>query len=80
MRCGIQGKLPAKRDFISPDQMLKFMFDDLMKVPERDRRFIRYFTLTHLHNNPAVQACIYRANPTSLGPLRTASRAHRAGA
>jgi mono/diheme cytochrome c family protein len=40
----------VKREFISPQDMLLAMRDDLRKVPPREHRFIRYFTLTHLYN------------------------------
>jgi mono/diheme cytochrome c family protein len=40
----------TKRDFITPEQMLRDIRDDLEKANERDRRFLRYFTLTHLSN------------------------------
>jgi tetratricopeptide (TPR) repeat protein/mono/diheme cytochrome c family protein len=40
----------AKRTFVSPAEMLRLIRADLDKVPERSRRFARYFTLTHLHN------------------------------
>jgi hypothetical protein len=41
---------PRERRFLSDLDMLKFMLDDLKKTPARSRRFIRYFTLTHLEN------------------------------
>lgn len=41
---------PRARPFLSDLDMLKFMLDDLKKTPARSRRFIRYFTLTHLEN------------------------------
>lgn len=42
---------PIDREFISPESMLKYIADDLReRVRDRDRRFIRYFTLTHLYN------------------------------
>jgi tetratricopeptide (TPR) repeat protein/mono/diheme cytochrome c family protein len=37
-------------NFITPDQMLLSIRADLESVPERDRRFTRYFTMTHLAN------------------------------
>ena len=40
----------TKRVFISPVEMLSLMLKDLEKANERDRPFLRYFTLTHLHN------------------------------
>jgi tetratricopeptide (TPR) repeat protein len=40
----------ARRAFISPADVAERIRDDLRKVPERDRPFTRYFTLTHLHN------------------------------
>src|SRR5881275_2843851 len=61
---------------IRPDQWIvlpPITSDTELKRPTSGRPSQR---LALLHNNPAVQACIYRANPTSLGPLRTASRAH----
>jgi FKBP-type peptidyl-prolyl cis-trans isomerase/DNA-directed RNA polymerase subunit RPC12/RpoP len=39
-----------KGDFVRPAQMLEFMRQDLKTLDEGDRRFIRYFTLTHLAN------------------------------
>jgi tetratricopeptide (TPR) repeat protein len=38
------------RAFVSANDMLKSMRDDLDKAAPRDRPFLRYFTLTHLHN------------------------------
>jgi tetratricopeptide (TPR) repeat protein len=40
----------AARTFITPAAMLQAMHQDLERLPERDRRFTRYFTLSHLHN------------------------------
>lgn len=40
----------AKREFLSPSDVLTFLRDDLRKANPRDRRFLRYFTLTHLSN------------------------------
>jgi tetratricopeptide (TPR) repeat protein len=40
----------AKQAFLSPAYVVQTMRDDLEKRPERDRRFTRYFTLTHLVN------------------------------
>ena len=40
----------AARDQVSPAAMLDLMAADLRKLKERDRPFIRYFTLTHLYN------------------------------
>jgi tetratricopeptide (TPR) repeat protein/mono/diheme cytochrome c family protein len=40
----------AKQSFLSPEYVLQTMRNDLERLPERDRRFIRYFTLTHLVN------------------------------
>lgn len=41
---------PPKRDFISNLDVLKSIFADLGKARERDRKFQRYFTITHLYN------------------------------
>ena len=38
------------REFITNDQIVKFVSDDVEKASERSRRFLRYFTLTHLFN------------------------------
>jgi tetratricopeptide (TPR) repeat protein len=40
----------AGRAFLAPDDVLRLIRDDLGRVPERGRRFTRYFTLTHLYN------------------------------
>ncbi len=40
----------AKRSFLSPESVLQTMREDLQRIPGRDRRFTRYFTLTHLVN------------------------------
>ena len=40
----------TKRVFISPPDMLAAMLKDLEKAIDRDRPFLRYFTLTHLYN------------------------------
>jgi tetratricopeptide (TPR) repeat protein len=40
----------AARGFLSAADMLKAMAEDLDKAKPRDRVFLRYFTLTHLHN------------------------------
>jgi serine/threonine-protein kinase len=44
------------RRFISLAKVLTAIKDDLDKAAARDRPHLRYFTLTHLHNNPAVAA------------------------
>ncbi len=41
---------PAKRAFVPPAEVLRRIRADLDKVPERSRRFTRYFALTHLYN------------------------------
>jgi WD40 repeat protein/mono/diheme cytochrome c family protein len=40
----------APRTFISNDQVISYVLADLLSTPERNRRFIRFFTLTHLYN------------------------------
>jgi hypothetical protein len=44
----------GQREFVGPAAMLGFMRADLEKAPQRDRRFLRYFTITHLHNAGAA--------------------------
>jgi tetratricopeptide (TPR) repeat protein len=41
---------PGQRGFIAPADVARFIHDDLRRLGERDRRFARYFTLTHLAN------------------------------
>jgi mono/diheme cytochrome c family protein len=38
------------RKFVTTEQMLTAIADDLKQADERDRPFLRYFTLTHLYN------------------------------
>ena len=38
------------RKFVTTEQMLTAIADDLNQAEERDRPFLRYFTLTHLYN------------------------------
>jgi mono/diheme cytochrome c family protein len=38
------------REFISNDTIVKHILADVRAASERSRRFLRYFTLTHLHN------------------------------
>jgi formylglycine-generating enzyme required for sulfatase activity/mono/diheme cytochrome c family protein len=40
----------AKREFISTSKVLEIIRDDLKGFDPRDRKFIRYFTLSHLYN------------------------------
>jgi WD40 repeat protein/mono/diheme cytochrome c family protein len=41
---------PPKREHITPANIIDKIADDLAKLPERDQRFTRYFTITHLYN------------------------------
>jgi hypothetical protein len=42
---------PAKpREWISNDAIIKYIVADVRQAPERSRRFLRFFTLTHLYN------------------------------
>lgn len=40
----------AVREFISNPQILEHIHGNLLKANERQRRFLRYFTITHLYN------------------------------
>jgi tetratricopeptide (TPR) repeat protein len=42
--------IPPARAFLSPDDVARSVRADLEAVRDRDRRFTRYFTLTHLYN------------------------------
>jgi hypothetical protein len=59
--------VPA-RAFISTDDMLRWMSEDLKKREESDRKFTRYMTLTHLHNagRPNDELQSYRHGVTKL--------------
>lgn len=39
------------REFVTNDQVMKSILEDVRQAPERSRRFLRYFTLTHLYNS-----------------------------
>jgi hypothetical protein len=41
---------PLVRDFISNSDLVRFIRQDLERLPERQHRHARYFTLTNLHN------------------------------
>jgi formylglycine-generating enzyme required for sulfatase activity/tRNA A-37 threonylcarbamoyl transferase component Bud32/mono/diheme cytochrome c family protein len=47
-----------ERKFISPDDLHRYVRDDLEKAPETDRRFYRYFTITHLANAGLPEDCL----------------------
>jgi hypothetical protein len=54
------------RTYISIPQMLAAIRDDLRKAPVDDRSYLRYYTLTHLYNQPRTRISdadlrIYRA-------------------
>jgi mono/diheme cytochrome c family protein len=42
--------IPEKRDFISDEDIIRSIHEDIKKQKTQDRLFIRYFTLTHLYN------------------------------
>jgi tetratricopeptide (TPR) repeat protein/mono/diheme cytochrome c family protein len=44
------GTVAGERVTVTPAQIVERIRNDLRLRPERDRRFTRYFTLTHLHN------------------------------
>jgi hypothetical protein len=44
----------SAREFITDDQFIAAIAADLEQSKERDRRYLRYFTLTHLHNAGAT--------------------------
>ncbi len=41
---------PPQRTFLSNSDIRAVMMADLLSLPARERRFVRYFTLTHLYN------------------------------
>lgn len=58
----------AERKFVSNTAMLEFMQKDLLAAPERERRFRRYFTITHLYNGGLTddELASYRAGLSKL--------------
>lgn len=40
----------AQRDFVTNEQIAAAMRADLQQVPQREQRFVRYFTITNLYN------------------------------
>ena len=38
------------REFVTNDQVMKYILADVRAANERSRRFLRYFTITHLYN------------------------------
>ncbi len=47
---------PTPRPFISVEDMLHSIKKHFDSIAPKDREFVRYFTLTHLHNDPTVDA------------------------
>jgi serine/threonine-protein kinase len=45
----------ADRPFLTDKDVLQAVRDHLKRTPRDERRFQRYFTLTHLHNQPAAR-------------------------
>jgi mono/diheme cytochrome c family protein len=41
---------PDRPSFVSDEQLAALMYADLQSLTDRERRFVRYFTLTHLAN------------------------------
>ena len=40
----------AARAFINPRQVYDYLADDILKQPEDDRKYMRYFSIVHLYN------------------------------
>jgi hypothetical protein len=51
----LESKPPAPPRFISERQILARLRDDLLKVPDRDRPYLRYFSIAHLQNAGATE-------------------------
>jgi serine/threonine protein kinase len=59
----------SARPFLSPKDVLSVIQDDLYKAPPGERKYKRYFTVTHLHNDPRVTEVdldLHRAALTGL--------------
>lgn len=57
------------RPFISEAEIIRAIRRDLEAAPERDREYLRYFSLAHLHNNPAISDPDLQLYRSSLGKL-----------
>ena len=57
-----------KRSFITPEAMLKTIHTHVTSLPDFDRTYARYFTLTHLYNASATDANL-RAYRIALSKL-----------
>lgn len=57
------------RSFVSTKSMLQAIRDHLRKIEPRSRSFIRYYTLTHLHNMPQVKEDDLRLYRAALSKL-----------
>lgn len=77
IKAGAASLRPAeKRDFITNEKILEIIWQDLQKLPEFDRRFMRYFSLVPQYNTGAAaeelesgrQAVSKLVNSVSWGP------------
>lgn len=57
------------RPFVTTSAMLSAIQADLLATPREDRPFRRYFTLTHLHNDPRVLDKDFRLYRAALSKL-----------
>jgi serine/threonine-protein kinase len=57
------------RAFLPARTTLVAMRDYLRKAPEKDRPYLRFFTLAHLHNNPGVADSDLRAYRAALSKV-----------
>ena len=58
-----------KREFVGEETILAIIADDLESQPAADRRFARYFSLTHLWNDPRVSDELMRVYRAGLSKL-----------
>jgi hypothetical protein len=48
----------AQREFVSMETVIESIVSDLSQLPNRDRQFARYYTLTHLYNTDESEAAL----------------------
>lgn len=59
----------SARRFITETDIVRGILRDLQAAPERDREYLRYFSIAHLHNNAAISDADLQLYRNSLGKL-----------
>lgn len=59
----------TRRPFVSTEDIFRSVLDDLRKHEAFDREFLRYYSIAHLHNNPAFADADLRKFQAALSKL-----------